>query len=688
MALWLLVLLAAAEAEDGDDYEVIVRERPAEDGLDAQRRLDDREPGFASGIEIDFESGARPADALPEVLTRSPAANVRSVGGLGQFSSVSLRGSSGQQVAVFLDGVPLGSSFAGLVNLGDIPLDTLGRIEVFRGFVPVEFGSAAVGGAVNLVGEVHRGAPRLQLDGGLGSFATHHARARYAHGFGDDSLSVHLGYAGSAGDFDFYDNRATPQLDDDGTSTRVNNDYRRVLGQLRWDGRADLWRYAVTQIALVKEQGIAGDANTQAQSPRLDTLQVKNLGTVKRVAFGGPGGRLELVWGAGFEHRRFVDPDGEVGLAVDDETTRTVDAYLSPRWRVPLWTDAFLTVVADGRVEWVDVDNRLAPSDASGDATRYRFAYGAGVELEQQLFNGRLQIVPIVRIDAVDARFRVAAGEGELADAGRDVLDVAATARAGARFDIIDGVQVRASAGRYFRPPTLLELFGDRGFIVGNEGLEPERGTSLDAGFTVDLGAKERFAAYFQVAGFANWSSDLIQWFQTGPVVRPTNVPGARHLGLEVGASARAWGDRVRVQSAYTLLDSENQSTEAAQRGQPLPGRPRHQLYARISAGYAIDVVEPRAFVTAEHLSGSFLDASGRYGVPPRTLLGVGVELRVGDAVRVSVEARNLLDVRETVWRPPVRGAPDIPVPISGFIGYPLPGRSLWAALSFDAEYR
>ena len=41
-------------------------------------------------------------------------------------------------------------------------------------------------------------------------------------------------------------------------------------------------------------------------------------------------------------------------------------------------------------------------------------------------------------------------------------------------------LQLRASVGRYFRVPTLFELFGDRGFVVGNEGLDPEWGVGID----------------------------------------------------------------------------------------------------------------------------------------------------------------------------------------------------------------
>ena len=65
MALWLLALMLAA-----DDYQVIVRDRPAEDGLDAQRRLDRRGPGFASGIDIPGNTSRQTSNSRSSYLLR------------------------------------------------------------------------------------------------------------------------------------------------------------------------------------------------------------------------------------------------------------------------------------------------------------------------------------------------------------------------------------------------------------------------------------------------------------------------------------------------------------------------------------------------------------------------------------------------------------------------------------------
>jgi iron complex outermembrane receptor protein len=686
---------ADSEPETGPaTYETVVTTTRTDDGLDAQRRLDEKSHGFATAIEVDFEAGARPADALPELVSRAPGATVRSVGGLGQFSAVSLRGSSAQQVALFLDGVPLASGFAGLVDLSNQPLDALSAVEIYRGFVPVTFGGDTIGGAVNLVGRVHHGPASVQLDAGLGSFGARQARLAVAVPVGDQTSVVgRAGFASATGDFPFLHDGNTP-LDpsNDRTETRRNNDYERFLGQLRLDGRRDAWRYGVQQLVLWKSQGIPGPFRAQTEQTRLGTEELRTTAKLTRTGAVVPAGALTLVSGVGLQRHRFQNPDGQFAAQAPDQVMRSADMSLQPSLRLPLWQSALVTGVADARFEWVEVDDRNSAEPGSGqttgDATRSRARGGAGLQLEQYLLGHRIVVAPALRADVVDSRFRVPDGEGEQDDAGNDSRTVGFSPRIGLRARLLDWLELRASGGRYFRPPTLLELFGDRGPIRGNEGLRPERGTGIDVGLVSDLGRLRRFGAYLQVAGFVSWSEDLIDWSMTGNSIRFENLDAARVGGVEVGVSAHAWGERLRLHGTYTYLHSRSFSRRQERYGKQLPGRPTHDLFARLSFGDATRVAgmpyDARLFYTVERIAGTFVDPSGRRSLPPRTLHGAGVEVRAGDGVRLALEARNLLDTRSTTWTPPVHNAGTIRTPISDFIGYPLPGRSVWLNVTLD----
>ena len=703
---------SAAEAGDAQRSDtppayrtVVVSNRDGGDGLAAQRALSRRSVGFVTAIDLEREPGRPPADDLARVISRAPGVTVRSLGGLGQFTAVSLRGSSSQQVPVFLDGAPLTGSAAGLVDLSTQPLDALARAEIHRGYVPVRYGSAAIGGAIDLVGAVHRGPPKLWAAAGFGSFLAREARLGFATQLpapGRLSLAVRLGYAGARGDFPYFDDGSTPLVpDDDGFARRANNGYERVLAQLRLDARRGALRVAHQNLVWWKTQGIpnaAGTADTQA------TQRSVALRSITRVRYLdlGPGGELEWVGSFALEDRVFRDPLGRVGLAIDDERGLTLDGWLSPRLRLLLWggerAPAWLSVVAELRGERVAIDERAAVRAdpavlASGDATRTRFSGGLGLELEQWLFR-RWLLVPGVRVDLAASRFAVPEGEGELDDAGRNDAVIGVTPRLGSKLKLVPGLDARVSVGRYLRFPNLTELFGDRGFIVGNEGLRPESGTKVDGGLVLDLEqlAGGKLGLFAELAGFATWSEDLIQWLRSGPVVRPVNVEGARVRGLEAGAGVRAFGRDLALDLSYTLLDSRNDGPEAEQRGKPLPGRPRHTVVLRPSAGHRFVLgprafaLELRAFYELEWIAGNLLDLSGRLELPPRTLHALGLSLRLGDRVELAVEGRNLGNQRVAELHPQFGPPQSYPVAISDFIGFPLPGRSVWATLRVDLE--
>ena len=678
-------------SESSEPYRTVVRPQTQDDGLDAQRRIDRATPGFATAVDLQAEPGARPSDAMAEVVARTPGATVRSVGGLGQFSAVSLRGSSPQQVQVFIDGVPIGSALAGLVDLGDLPLAGLTRLEIYRGHVPVAFGGSTIGGAINLVSEVSPSPPRLRVRGGIGSFGARESGASVSLPIAAGQLTTRVSYAGAEGDFVFYDDGGTPGFSaDDTTTKRRNNGYDRLLGQVRFDGRRGPWRYGVQELVVLKRRGEPGPASVQSTRASLSQVLARTTASAEHDRFGRPGGRLQWVAGLGVMGRRFDDPAGQIGLGLDDERTLGVDGYLSPRLRHPLWKGAFLGVVADARPEWIRIDQRAPqPTARSGDATRSRVGLGIGAELEQFLFEHRWLLVPAIRLDALVNRFAVSSAQGEPGDAGSDHLAFGFAPRLGTRVRIVDALQLRGSAGRYFRAPTLLELFGDRGYFVGNEGLRPERGTAVDGGLVLDLRG-QAISVYGQLAGFATYSEDLIQWIAVGTVSRPENLAAARIRGLESALEVVPRSRALTVSANYTLTDARDRSDDASRRGRPLPGRPRHDLFTRASAGWEWRVrgvpLEPRAFYTVEVIASTFLDPSGRLELPPRAIQGLGGELHLARRIHLALEVRNLLDVRTGVIVVPLQRPTPVPTAVSDFLGYPLPGRSAWMTLRVDME--
>ncbi|MFM0280521.1 TonB-dependent receptor [Paraburkholderia sediminicola] len=92
-----------------------------------------------------------PADpSITQALATLPGVTVSQTGGPGSAASVSIRGSSASQVAVFIDGIRVGSATTGIAEWADLPTSAFDRVEVISGPAAASFGADAMGGVVQL----------------------------------------------------------------------------------------------------------------------------------------------------------------------------------------------------------------------------------------------------------------------------------------------------------------------------------------------------------------------------------------------------------------------------------------------------------------------------------------------------------------------------------------------------------
>lgn len=121
---------------------------------------------------VDTKELVNTTKTLSEALAKAPGMKIRESGGVGSDMSVTMDGFSGKHVKVFIDGVPqegVGSSF----GLNNIPVNFADRIEVYRGVVPVGFGSDAIGGVINIVTPKRQRRRFVDASYSYGSFNTH-----------------------------------------------------------------------------------------------------------------------------------------------------------------------------------------------------------------------------------------------------------------------------------------------------------------------------------------------------------------------------------------------------------------------------------------------------------------------------------------------------------------------------------
>ncbi len=106
-------------------------------------------PGTVTIIRPDDYKGEQ--KTLPELLKDVPGVHVRYVSGKGQYTTVTVRGSTAAQVGVFVDGVLSNLGGDAAVDISTIPINNVERIEVYRGYIPARFGGTFMGGVINIV---------------------------------------------------------------------------------------------------------------------------------------------------------------------------------------------------------------------------------------------------------------------------------------------------------------------------------------------------------------------------------------------------------------------------------------------------------------------------------------------------------------------------------------------------------
>ncbi|MGY5353766.1 TonB-dependent receptor [Wenyingzhuangia sp. IMCC45467] len=122
-------------------------------------------------VAINTQEMANSTMDLSDALEKASGVKIRRTGGVGSSARVNLNGFSGNHVRIFMDGIPM-NGFGSAFQMNNIPVNLAERIEVYKGVVPIELGSDALGGAINIITKKGK---RTYVDASYsyGSFNTH-----------------------------------------------------------------------------------------------------------------------------------------------------------------------------------------------------------------------------------------------------------------------------------------------------------------------------------------------------------------------------------------------------------------------------------------------------------------------------------------------------------------------------------
>ena len=598
--------------------------------------------------------------SLDQTLIEAAGVRVTQYGGMGAFSTMSLRGAPPGHVSVLLDGVPLTSAAHGLVDLASLPATAVDVVEVYRGAAPVSLASPTPGGAVNLVTKAASDTRALSV--AAGSFGTGEAQGTFGATHGPWSMLAHGGWQGSDGDYRYHDDNGTPlNPDDDTIAHRANARFDAASALVRGGYAPGDHVQASTHVEYFRRgQGVPGPGATPALTARYAEDRILAAGDA-RLARDRNTPALELSGSFTRQHSNLRDTNGELGYGrVDtherfDDASATAELSSPARWKL-------LGLRAGGALR-AETARPAAPTAGLDDPPpSHRHTNSAWLTADLHGLDDRVLLHAARRWDQQVEDILDTRSTGALREqTASRTLDAP---QLGARLRVAQGLELKANWSRSARAPGFDELFGNDGSITGNPTLVPEHAESWDAG-AAWTGAWGRLRGNASWAHHATDAEDLIVYERSTPRgARPVNVGAARLVGEDTEVRLGYGG--VELAASTSWLSATDRSSIPFYHGRQLPQRAARQSFARLNwrSGawrFAGDV---------DYLGDTYLDRANFHLAPSRTLVGAAIG-RSFHALSLLVEGRNLGDQL-----------------VEDVAGFPLPGRMLLVSLTLDLSRR
>ncbi len=516
---------------------------------------------------------------LADVLGQIPGLQVRTLGGPGAFGTVSLRGSTAEQVGIYVDGFPLNQALGGGVNVGAISLEGVARVEVYKSHIPPRFHDAPVGGVINLVtqgaapAKNHTSVRGRLGSHGLGALSLEHAQKSPA-----GRLWALYSEEAYKGDFDYHDDFGTPfNPADDARRTRLNNSHRdrQLLLTKSWSLKNS--RTLETRLSLGgRAEGVPGFGVAQSTRSSLNTGLSRLVLSLRQPTGKQGAGLRETILTLGQHVSRFKDPDARLGTGgPQNNHNRTGLWQLESSW-------SGLAMGRHTQAQWhaaLSQESYSPKDDAQplllvGRHSR-RSTLALSGQVDRTFGQGRLSLSLLPRLGWVRSRL---GGDFSSPLFSKNDNQQLAALDAALNWRLRPHTEARATLGRGFRQPSFYELFGDRGSVIGNTALTHEKS------WRAELGLRRRFLrGHAEAVWFWQGASDLIVFEQAGQFVsRPVNLDKTRGQGGEF-TLAFAPGRRTDALLGYSLLSARNHSADPAFRGNHLPGVAAESFSWRLS---------------------------------------------------------------------------------------------------------
>ena len=502
---------------------------------------------------IDLSNIRGTVSSVQDILVKTVGVTIRSSGGVGSSSRLSVRGLEGKRIGFFIDELPL-SEQTDYIDINDIPVDMIDRIEIYKGVVPARFGGSSLGGAVNIV---IREYPEkyADLSYGLESFNTHKLQAVFKRNLKEKGLTFGIGGSYTTADNNYtFESPYRRGL----YITRNHDQYQKIL--VGGSFKAHKWWFDKVEIEPVvvktyKEvQGIEYDIREAHSHSLMTGLATK----LTKDHFFLDGLNFDMLNGLVFTKMNFIDKatrryewdgasyptpsryGGEVGYNFPSDSDDRKFSFVNKTNLEYLINQNHslnfntLLSVAKGTPKdelkkqslgkQVNFDSRML-SWVSG--LTYDFHTSDDVFLNSltgryYLYTMHTQRAPLF----VPGQYNV-----DLNKSSFGISDAL-------RYRFLPSFMGKLSVGHDVRIPTESELLGDGIAIVPSGDLLPERNTNINVGCLLDLVGKHPSNAQIELNLFYMHLKDMIRYTAGLIGAQYQNFGEMRTIGVEFEAKA------------------------------------------------------------------------------------------------------------------------------------------------------
>ena len=502
---------------------------------------------------IDMSNLRGTVSSVQDILLKTVGITLRSSGGVGSSSRISIRGLEGKRIGFFIDELPLGEQ-TDYIDINDIPIDMIDRIEIYKGVVPARFGGSSLGGAINIVIREYPD-KYADLSYGYESYNTHKAQGVFKRNLKQRGLVFGIGGGYTSSDNNYtFDSPFQEGL----RITRNHDKYRKLI--IGGSFKAKKWWFDEVELEPVfvktyKEiQGIEYDIR-EAHSQSLMTGLSNKL---EKDNFLTEGLNLDMFNGLVLTKMNFIDKATR-RYEWDGSSYPTPSRYGGEAgYNYPSDSDdKKLTFINKTNLEYIlterhslNINSVFSMANGTPKDDLKTLSLGKQVNFDSQMrswisgLTYDFRTLNDVFLNSLTVRHYMYTMHTQMAPLfvpGKYDVDVSKSdfgVNNAMRYRFLPSLMGKLSAGYEVRIPSETELLGDGIAVIPSPDLLPERNLSANLGFLFDLTGKHPTNAQIEMNFFYMYLQDMIRYTAGLIGAQYQNFGEMRTLGVEFEAKA------------------------------------------------------------------------------------------------------------------------------------------------------